>query len=202
MDKIVVLGSTCNVSFALQRMGLKGPSSLFEWVVTDKMADINYILKDPIKNSVAVQKSPIHVGIENTEIFTGHYKLDEYKEIVKRRAQRLFDDIAKSTGKLLFIRRDSDKYPAKLEEIKEFFDLIKKINPKCDYYFLLIGASTKEEFKELKCYRLFHTFIDKAKIPYGEYWDVSGDITIWEKILESLNFNFTKYDTVHRDDKN
>ena len=93
-DCIIPFGQTCNISFLLQNCKLKKETSLFEWFITDSLKNITGVIKklnakEPIRNF----RTGTHLCIEYDDIYTGHYKLDEWDSIFKRRSERLLNTI-------------------------------------------------------------------------------------------------------------
>jgi hypothetical protein len=141
-DLIIPLGMTCNVSFLLQNAKLKKETSLFEWFVTNSLDCITNI----IKNNVAVNKLPLitkrdmldaGLQINDSNIFSGHYTIDEFVDIYKRRADRFYNAI-KNNKRILFIRFDIVKTVYTKDIIEKFKDAIQSINPDITEMKLLI----------------------------------------------------------------
>jgi hypothetical protein len=201
-DKIIPIGCTCNVSLALSRLGLRGPSSVFEWAVSNKLSEITSLVKNQFKDISAETHNGHQVRIKTTGIFTGHYDLNTYDGLLKRRASRFIDDIKNTSGTIVFLRRDSTESPSTYKEIDDFIKAVLEINPNCKCKMLLIGISKPEQFVPINHELLIHTFIDPQDVPYGEYWDEAGDISIWDKIIKNVSLDFPRYETRYREDKN
>lgn len=138
--KIIPMGRDCRITFQLRHLWTE--TSLFEWVWTDTLSDINIIIKK-LKNNEIIKITRMNANdyMDDTNIKTKHYTHVNYEEIVERRGKRLMDDIRKSES-LLFIR-DDVLGNIKKEEISEFFDLIKEINPNLKFKMLLFSREDK-----------------------------------------------------------
>jgi hypothetical protein len=154
--KIIVLGKCCRISQQLQKVGLKGIDSLFEWMKSDKFKDILKITKMVVNgNAVDITKRSEFPGndfLHDTEIRTTHYT-DKLDDIFKRRSDRLISDI-KGTDPILFIRDDDDDNLSK-EDLIEFMKLVEQVNSKCIYQILLM--SPKHKYKQIMLDNITHT---------------------------------------------
>jgi hypothetical protein len=202
-DQLIACGYSCNVSFALQRLNLKGPSGIFEWVITDQLSEMTTLIKSQFKDISCERFDDVrHLRIKGTNIWTGHYEQNQYNEILLRRSKRFLDDLKKTAEnktQIVFIRRDSEKYPASLKDIASFFETILQIQPGCNCRMLLISVSTPQMFVALKHDRLIHLYLQPKDIPYGEYWNNAGDISLWSTMISSLKLNLPIYEAKHND---
>lgn len=155
--KIIALGKCCRVSQQLQKVGLKGLDSLFEWMKSDNFQDILKITK-MVVNGITVDitkrfELPGNDFLHDTEIRTSHYagKLDD---IFKRRSDRLLSDI-NGTESILFIRDDDDDNLQK-EDLIEFMKLVEQVNPNCIYKILLMTPKHKYKSKQITLQNTFH----------------------------------------------
>ena len=140
---IIPIGSCCEVTYKTEKLEIKNERSLFEWHFSFNFKDIFEVFKK-ISNEeelIFSTKHCLNVGIDNTDIYTSHYRvLEKYKDIMNRRKQRLIDNI-KGDDNVLFIRQITDNgvsvFPTS-EEIEEFKSYIYKLNPNCKYKILLV----------------------------------------------------------------
>lgn len=138
-EKIIPLGQTCNITYLLQHSKIKKETSLFEWFVSNNLNHITTIINKIGQDElVNVSQKGEHVCIDDYNIFSGHYKIDEYMPIYLRRRDRFIETI-KQNNKILFIRveiNSSNIY--KTEDIDRFVESIKRINKNCDEMKLLL----------------------------------------------------------------
>ena len=159
---IVVLGEGCNISFELERLSLKGPSSVFEWHLSSYFKDVLTILEMILtrKDLYATRDEINWKGnnfIANTRIRTAHYEKADYNEIIARRAHRLREDLM-SGNNILFIREEAPQLIT-YEDVETFSNLILTFNPACK--FKLLVFSQPDQFKQIVHANLIHTTFDK-----------------------------------------
>jgi hypothetical protein len=159
MGKIILLGRCCRVTFDMIDLKLKGKTSLFEWVWSDTLDEINIIIQKLINNEPIIIKRIDNNNdcMDGTNIKTSHYINTNYSEIVSRRSKRFLNDIM--CNEILFIR-DDNMNTIKIEEIEKFYSLIKKINPQSSFKFLLL--SDKNTFNQITYPNLHHKVYDKS----------------------------------------
>ena len=156
---IILLGRCCRVSFDMINHNLKGKTSLFEWVWSNTLTEVNIIIEKLINNQPLTSKRMNgHDYIEGTNIITGHYLNKNYDEILSRRAKRFINNI-KGQKKILFIRDDAVS-SIKLDEIERFFELIKTINPQLSFKFLLLSESNV--YNKITYPNLHHEIYNKS----------------------------------------
>lgn len=137
---IILLGEGCNISWNMQKINLKGKSSIFEWFLSVSFKDINYItnkiLNDiPIRINKRTGERDIY--LDNTEIRSAHYSLDNFPDRLQRRIARFKDDIL-SNEPVLFIREEHNAYKTTESDIQTFKSLIGTFNPNCNFKILLL----------------------------------------------------------------
>lgn len=137
---IILLGEGCNISWNMQKINLKGKSSVFEWFLSVSFKDINYII-DKILNDIPItinkRIGERDIYLDTTEIRSSHYNLDNFPEILTRRVARFKDDIL-SGEPILFIREEHNAYKTTDGDINTFKNLIHKFNPDCNFRLLLL----------------------------------------------------------------
>lgn len=137
---IILLGEGCNISWNMQKINLKGKSSIFEWFLSVSFKDINFII-DKILNDIPItinkRNNERDIYLDTTAIRSAHYSLDNFPEILKRRVTRFKDDIL-SDEPILFIREEHSSYKTTESDINTFKSLITKFNPNCDFRLLLL----------------------------------------------------------------
>lgn len=159
MVKIILLGRCCRVSFDMIDLQLKSESSLFEWVWSDTLNEVNIIIKKIINNEpILINRKDNNDYMNDTNIKTSHYLNKNYNEIVIRRSERFLNDI-KTQKEILFIRDDTLN-TIKIEEIEQFFIYIKQINPILSFKFLLLSSSNL--YQEIKFPNLYHKKYNKS----------------------------------------
>jgi hypothetical protein len=155
--RIIVLGEACNITFELERLGLRGPSSLFEWHVSHNFDDVIKVIKMLCDGKeifyTTKEDVPGSKFLAGLDISTAHYEKVDYMEIIRRRAERFITDI-KSGDQLLFIRYDEYGLRLTIEQVKGFNESILSIEPNCIFKLLLL--SPEKGFTSLIEDRLIH----------------------------------------------
>lgn len=153
MVKIILLGRCCRISFDFIKINLKEKNSVFEWVWTDTLTEINTVISKIINNQpLNIYRENGNDYIEDTNIVTSHYINRDYKEILSRRAKRFYDDI-KEHNEILFVR-DDVLGTINYDEILQFYKLIHQINPNLVFKLLLL--SEKNKYNPIKYDNLYH----------------------------------------------
>jgi hypothetical protein len=165
---ILLLGRCCKIVFAMERIHLKNKSGLFDWVDSSDFEDILYCInKLNFEEDLSIEHErpgfPRNIFIKGTNIRTSHYKYEEYKKIIKRRSNR-FIEVIKGNNPILFIREDLTHFTTK-EQLIQFKDIIYKINPECNYKFLLL--TPPEKFIKIDEDKFFCEINDESK--YEDY---------------------------------
>jgi hypothetical protein len=162
MNSILPLGAHCNITFALQNLKLKKETSLFEWFQSDSLATITKVVKaihqriDP--GLVKGINKNIHLLTPDSDLFSHHYSVLEYRPIFQRRAKRFLDTV-KQSKRLLCIRLNPDDRTTSLKEIRDFLSIIKEINPTVSCTFLLISiVPIAETFIPMELDGLVHKY--------------------------------------------
>ena len=159
MVKIILIGRCCRISFDTIDINLKTETSLFEWVWTDTLDEINTIIKKLINNEpILINRINGNDVMVDTNIKTCHYLDKNYEEIVIRRSKRFINDIINNKD-ILFIR-DDVLGTIKYEEIHDFYSLIKTINPVSSCKMLLLSNSNN--FNEIIYTNLYHKIYEKS----------------------------------------
>jgi hypothetical protein len=161
---VIPIGSHCSILNALKQIDFNQVTHLFDFIETLHINDITYIINKCIINNEnpiieVFNRSPSQNGIfiENKNIFTWHYNIQQYNEIFNRRKNRFIDNI-NSNDKILFIRllrsknfskNQDDKLlpplrPFDNEIITEndmnlFIKSLIKINKNINYEILILG---------------------------------------------------------------
>ena len=142
----ITLGYHCNITYLIQAVGMKKETGLFEWLESRKLSyitDVVNVIKKNIDTDI-IKGIDNRVHIINTFLYSGHYKLEEYKNIFMRRAIR-FLDIIKNSSEIIFIRLNPyNKGTTTIEEINDFCRAIQFINPILNIKFLLIDTIKTE----------------------------------------------------------
>lgn len=137
---IILLGEGCNISWSMQKINLKGKSSIFEWFLSVSFQDINYII-NKIFNDIPIEiiqrNNERDIYLDKTEIRSAHYNLENFPDRLKRRVERLKKDIL-SNEHILFIREEHNAYKTTESDIHAFKSLIRNFNPNCKFRLLLL----------------------------------------------------------------
>lgn len=138
MVKLILLGRCCRITHDTIDIQLKTETSLFEWVWSDTMTEINSVIQRLIDNKpIVIHRADGNDYMEGTNIKTSHYVNTDYAEIVNRRSKRFMNDIV-NNNKILFVRDDALSTITE-EEITSFCALITTINPLLTFKLLLLS---------------------------------------------------------------
>lgn len=160
-ETIIPLGRTCTLSSALQSINLKKETTLFEWlnsnnltVITDTIEHIaNNILDDSILSG-----GDGGIQILNPDLYSAHYKLEEYKQIFARRSRRFLDGI-QTNKNVLFIRENKYGYHTSEDEIVRFHDTIRNLNSSLEFKILIIDiVESHSDFKKMNNNHVIHKY--------------------------------------------
>lgn len=155
--RIIVLGEACNITFELERLGLRGPSSIFEWHVSkdfDDVIKVIHMLHDGKDIFYTTKEDmPGNKFLAGLDIYTGHYEKVDYMEIMQRRAERFISDV-KSEDKIVFVRYDEAELRLTTDQVNRFNETILKINPNC--VFKMAVFSPVHGFTPLVADRVVH----------------------------------------------
>lgn len=157
MVKIIPMGSACRVTWDMIKLNLKAETSLFEWVRSDTLGEVNCILEKLINNvPIEIYRCNGHDVLVDTLIRSLHYLNKDFSTILARRSARLLNDI-RQNKELLFIR--DDQYGTiEYEEIAQFCQLIETIHPTLNFKILVL---TKEPmFRPIVHPRLYYRKYD------------------------------------------
>jgi hypothetical protein len=184
MPKIILLGRCCRVTFDMINIGLKGKTSLFEWVWSNTLTEINTILEKLINHiDIEILRDGYNDRLVDTNIITEHYINKDYKAIVDRRAARFLNDL-RTDSEILFIR-DDVLGTIQYDEIDKFSNLIKQINPNLEFKLLLL--SDQQHYIALDYPNLYHriynpsmykTYIDECFTITNHTNSCTGDISV------------------------
>lgn len=154
---IVPLGQTCDVSNLLQNCNQKTYTSLFEWFYVVNLSSVSNLLKK-IHNNFPVNLYDHPEGcvcIDTYDIHSVHYSKENFVDIFERRSKRLIEQI-KTSKNLLFVRVDNDFTKYTYEDIDEFSNVIKDINPTCENIKLLLITYEKVGFSHAILHNVTH----------------------------------------------
>ena len=130
---VISLGESDSMSNELTRIGLKGPHSLFEGVVSGEFKDVLTVLKLVAEGQdIPVTRRDEFPGnsfLADTQIRTCLYEDVDFFSIVKSRVAQLKADLT-SGNRVVFVREDTPDTATK-EDIDTFVALVKKIAPAC-----------------------------------------------------------------------
>lgn len=167
LSKIIPLGMCCRLFNLLKDLNISEHSHVFDWMRSENFTDILHIITKIVNNEeIIIQeyKFPGNCSLDTTDIFTSHYNVSTLKDIFARRSQRFIEFI--NNYNILFIREEDTDTKITLSQILTFKDLINKINPQCNFKFLLVTPSTKNKIELQDVYHMQHTPI---KEKYNEY---------------------------------
>ena len=153
---VISLGESDSMSNELTRIGLKGPHSLFEGVVSGEFKDVLTVLKMVAEGQdIPVTRRDEFPGnnfLADTQIRTCLYEDVNFYGIVKGRVAQLKADLT-SGNRVVFVREDTPDTATK-EDIDTFVALVKKIAPLCDFKAVIFSRS--DEFNDVVNERVIH----------------------------------------------
>jgi len=184
-DCAIPLGQTCNVSFLLQNCKLKKKTTAFEWFVSQSLNDITNALLQMAKGTDGdiLKNCGGETQIINANISSCHYS--NFNDIYIRRRDRLLECI-KNNSKVLFIRFEHTNHIYSYEDIDNFMNAIKAINPNCDDMKLLL---IKETEMHLDHPFLINELWDPHSAPLDHYCSSSQNIEFFLRVLEKHGYN-------------
>jgi hypothetical protein len=170
----ISLGSTCSVAYQLQTHCIKKCTYPFDWVRINKFSNINELLKSNFEDFDKIQvkiienlnKFPL---IDDDFVFndkktiicenkfaTFYHDFDSIENIpnqykkYERRIDRLYN-ILRSNNHIHFIRDELKPNSLHIDDIIEFDNILKYINPNIKYTFtIVIHNSKNKEYPILK----------------------------------------------------
>lgn len=146
MVKLIRLGACCLIMHNMIKYNLKKETQIFDWYAANDFKYVNIILnkianEEPIEILlVGSRDTDMHYKLIDSDIITSHYNhntIDEFFEIVNRRAKRLLNDV-KNNNEILFIRHDHYNHIT-YEDVEEFFKIIRKMNSNFKFKLLLLS---------------------------------------------------------------
>jgi hypothetical protein len=195
-DTIIPIGQSCNITFLLQNSKIKKETTLFEWFVSNRLNNITDVLIKILNNNDndIIKKNNNHIYINNENIFSGHYNLENFKEIYERRKNRLIESI-KNNNKILFVRFEGSHNVYNHKDIDDFIDIIKIINPNYNKMKLLL--ITPNQIKLEHPFLITEFYNKHSEDPYCEGDEINN---LFINILKKLEYNLNnRYDNSFND---
>ena len=173
MDKIFIpLGNSCSISYNLKVNNLRKFAYPFDWVRIQNLNNISLLIQNNFDGFLDLSKfrfkyfsnkfnvnNKFESYIYSNEYCTFFHDFDNYIEkfdasiFIKKYERRIkrFLEVIKSNNKLIFIREEFGKINK--NKIYNFISVIKNINPKIDFYLIII-TNKYIEFEDInvKCY--------------------------------------------------
>lgn len=157
--EIIPLGQGCNISWLLQNVKIKKQTTLFEWFFISHLNSITNILKLIIlkdNNIITYKEGNIYI---NNDIRSSHYNEIEFKDIYKRRKDRLLE-LLKSTKKIIFYRFEQNNNEYTNEDINDFKNVILLINPLLEFKLILITTKYLNINNDILINKIYNDFED------------------------------------------
>lgn len=158
LPKIIPLGMCCRLFNLLKDLNISEHSHLFDWMRSENFTDILHIISKIVNNQeITIQEYKFqgNCSLDTTDIFTSHYNLITLQDIFARRSKRFIDFI--NNHNILFIREEDTDLKITSTQILTFKNLITKINPLCNFKFLLVTPSTENKIELQDVYHISHT---------------------------------------------
>lgn len=190
---IIPLGYNCNISFLNQAVHVKKETGVFEWFeirnlqyITDV---INTLTNNPTSNIIYGTNKNIY--LLNTNFFSHHYDIDEYKIIFKRRYNR-FIDIINNEKNIYFVRLNTLGQNTTKNEIELFIESIKRINTNIKFNFLLIDIIYNDcDINSIS--------IDSNNVTFHHKYFYEKDINIKDVYMQNSTIIYEKYKKILED---
>jgi len=203
---LIPLGYHCNVSFLNQTLQYKKETGVFEWFESRNLQNITDVINtlsiNPESNIVCGNDRNIY--LLNTNLFSYHYDIDEYKIIFQRRYNRFIDNINKEEN-IYFVRINPYLHNTSKNEIELFIESIKRINPNIKFNFLLIETIVNDyDINSININIdnvIFHHKYFYKKDIIDVYMPSSTLCEIYKKILEDIGYNINETTNVIFDDR-
>lgn len=206
---IVSLGSTCSVSYQLQKHEKRTVAFPFDWIRTESLADITFAIKDNFKEFLNVEnvdrsdKFPTFdpekesfpeenkgssiimknkYGMKFYHDFSDSVDIDVIKEKYTRRISR-FLDLIKTCEEVCFIRDEMKASKISVDQIEDFLQTIESINPLIKIKLILIIRLPKDKKLDILNYKNRSVQIISDTEPYGNW---SRPNVSWSDIFNIL----------------
>jgi hypothetical protein len=187
----ITLGYHCNISFLTEAIHMKNETGLFEWLESGRLSyitDVINVIKNDINTNI-IQGINYNIYILHKYLYTYHYNLEEYKSIFLRRATRFLDVINKSSELICIRINPYGVESTSIEEINNFVQSLRSINPNINIKFLLINTINIDDKNELDKTMLVSNVYLLQKYFYHE--DTKDDAYL--KNNEKINKLFYNY---------
>lgn len=196
--KIIPLGTHCGLTTVLQRLRLKKATGLFEWLHSNNLDNVTNVIKIINKDINEVKIMP-GLKVQDDNIYTYHYGLEEYKDIFHRRAERFLNDIRNSDSEILFIRNVLYKDSVKEYEIQNFRKVIEEINPILRYKILIVSYVDQIDAKNKDFDNVIFREILNSEVPDTQFTNPNANLQPWIDILSEFELSITDNDIVFTD---
>lgn len=138
MTIIIVLGESCSITYELERLQLKGPTSLFEWHASPFFNDVLDVIVTVIRgdNPVLSKSHENNWLLGGISIRTSHYNHTDYSAIINRRIKRFRDDVL-SSDNILFVREQVIQ--PTVDEVERFYSIMSTYIPPDRFKLLILS---------------------------------------------------------------
>lgn len=197
---IITLGYRCNITFLNEGLHLKKETSVFEWLESRNLQYITDIINtltlNPLSNIIYGIYGTDKIYLLNSNFFTCHYNVEEFKIIFKRRYDRFINNINKEEN-IYFVRLNPLGENTSKNEIELFIESIKRINPNIKFNFLLIDTVNNDCDFNYITIDVDNVIFHHKYFYVNDFKDINdvfmhGCVTIYEKykkILEDIGYN-------------
>ena len=202
---IVPLGFHCNVSFLNQALRIKKETGVFEWFEIRNLEHITDVINTLTihPETDIVFGNDRYVYLLNTNLFSYHYNIDEYKPMFQRRYNRFIDNINKEEN--YFVRVNPQGCNTSKNEIELFIESIKRINPNIKFNFLLIDTIQNDCDINLisidaENVKFHHKFFYEKDVNDVYMRNPTVIFEIYKKMLEDIGYNINETNDTSFDD--
>ena len=155
---VIPLGCNCEITWILKKLNLKKETTLFEYFLSYNFNSIVDIINKIHKSieSVSINKSTKYINMESDNIVSGHYALNDYIPIFKRRSERFINAI-KNNNQIIFIRLCIEDEKLNIDDVISFISIICSMNSTLDFKLIIIERLNNiNNFIEIKYEHLIH----------------------------------------------
>jgi hypothetical protein len=199
--KYISIGFRCSVKYNIKKYRDDNETLFFDWLITSMNSVIEILGCDNIKNIFYFENiirdinKPYHntnsrINIKSLDLccsihdLTINYTNNDVSNFIyryTRRFNRIIEYI-KSKEKICFLRYG---FVSELQ-IDKFIEIIKKINPNCDFTLVVIDNNNKNNSEILKQKNLLYIKLN-IDIPEENEW--TDQFLNWEKIFLDIESN-------------
>lgn len=204
---IIPLGYHCNVTYLNTALQIKKETGLFEYFQCEMLQYITNVintLTDCSGTNVVFGRDR-RVHLLNTNLYSCHYDIDEYKKIFQRRYNRFIDNI-NNNDNLFFVRINPYGHKTSKNELELFINCIKRIKSNIKFNFLLIDTIDNDSDicyinLDINNVKFYHKHFYQKDVNDVYMREPTVIYEIYKKMLEDIGYNINDKNNMKFDDK-